>query len=214
MARAGNLLSGGALETSGADIELGGLFRQTSLSPRGDQRGHDGARGDRRVPRLSVFDGRVRSRLPIENICRTGICLRDCRKTSSIGWSFAASMVTSWWHRRKRAEPSNIIGRASPYCWRRSNFFKVPWLCNASLSGLALVLIHRITQEITGDRRAAGWAQLFTVASGAFAADALSYYSMQAHLTANLLFVALLFGTQQVSGFRRRIDGFAGIDTA
>ena len=71
-------------------------------------------------------------------------------------------------------------------------FLGVPWLCNAVLAALAVVLIHWITQEITGDRRAAGWAVLFTVASGAFVADALSYYSMQAHLTANLVFVALL----------------------
>jgi hypothetical protein len=71
-------------------------------------------------------------------------------------------------------------------------FFKVPWLCNASLAGLAIFLIYWITKEITGDRHAAGWALLFTVASGGFVANALSYYSMQAHLTANLLFVALL----------------------
>ena len=71
-------------------------------------------------------------------------------------------------------------------------FLKVPWLCNASLAGLALYLIHWITREITVDRGAAGWAVVFTLASGAFAADAISYYSMQAHLTANLLFVALL----------------------
>jgi hypothetical protein len=71
-------------------------------------------------------------------------------------------------------------------------FFKVPWLCNASLAGLAIFLVYWITKEITGDRRAAGWALLFTVASGGFAANAISYYSMQAHLTLNLLFVALL----------------------
>jgi hypothetical protein len=71
-------------------------------------------------------------------------------------------------------------------------FFRIPWLCNASLAGLALFLIHWITLQITGDRRACGWAMLFTVASGAFVADAVSYYSMQAHLTANLLYVALL----------------------
>jgi hypothetical protein len=71
-------------------------------------------------------------------------------------------------------------------------FFNVPWLCNASLSGLALYLIHWITKEITNDQRAAGWAVLFTFASGAFVANGLSYYSMQAHLSANLLFVALL----------------------
>ena len=68
----------------------------------------------------------------------------------------------------------------------------VPWLCNASLSGLSLFLIYWITREITGNGTAGGWAMLFTLASGAFIADGVSYYSMQAHLTANLLFVALL----------------------
>jgi hypothetical protein len=71
-------------------------------------------------------------------------------------------------------------------------FFAVPWLCNACLAGFALFLIHRITLEITGDRRSAGWAVLFTFASGVFAAYAISYYSMQSHLTLNLLFVSLL----------------------
>ena len=68
----------------------------------------------------------------------------------------------------------------------------VPWLCNALLSGLSVFLIFWITQEITSDRRAAGWAMLFALASGAFLADGISYYSMQAHLAANLAFVALL----------------------
>jgi hypothetical protein len=57
---------------------------------------------------------------------------------------------------------------------------------------VGIFLVHRITLEITGDRRAAGWAVLFTIASGAFVANAISYYSMQAHLTANLLFAWLL----------------------
>jgi hypothetical protein len=68
----------------------------------------------------------------------------------------------------------------------------VPWLCNASLSGLSIFLIYWITREISADRRAAGWAMLFALASGAFLADGISYYSMQAHLAANLVFVALL----------------------
>jgi len=86
-------------------------------------------------------------------------------------------------------------------------FLKVPWLCNASLSGLAIFLIQWITREITGDRHAAGWAMLFALASGAFAADGLSYYSMQAHLTANLLFVALLI---RPSGYRALGAGLVG----
>jgi hypothetical protein len=71
-------------------------------------------------------------------------------------------------------------------------FLSLPWLCNASLSGLSVFLIYRITWEISADRRAAGWAILFALASGAFIADGISYYSMQAHLAANLVFVALL----------------------
>jgi hypothetical protein len=86
-------------------------------------------------------------------------------------------------------------------------FFRAPWLCNALLAGLAIVLIHRITQAITNDRRAAGWALLFTVASGAFVADALSYYSMQAHLTANLAFAALLL---KPTGYRSFGAGLVG----
>jgi hypothetical protein len=84
---------------------------------------------------------------------------------------------------------------------------EAPWLCNASLAGLAIFLIYWITREITGDRRSAGWAMLFTVASGAFVADALSYYSMQAHLTANLLFVALLL---KPTGYRAFGAGLVG----
>jgi hypothetical protein len=86
-------------------------------------------------------------------------------------------------------------------------FFKVPWLCNASLSGLAIFLVHWITKEITGDRRAGGWAMLFTLSSGAFVADGISYYSMQAHLTANLLFAALVI---RPSGYRVFGAGLVG----
>jgi len=67
-----------------------------------------------------------------------------------------------------------------------------PWLCNPLLAGVGLYLIHRITLEITRDRVAAGFAVLFSVASGAYVANAISFYSMQAHLTANLLYAWLL----------------------
>jgi hypothetical protein len=86
-------------------------------------------------------------------------------------------------------------------------FLQVPWLCNAALAGLALMLIHWITREVTGNARAAGWALLFAVASGAFVADAIAYYSMQAHLTANLLFAALLL---HPSRYRALAAGLVG----
>lgn len=86
-------------------------------------------------------------------------------------------------------------------------FFGVAWLCNASLAGLAAFLIHRITFELTHDQRAAGWAVLFTVASGSFVANAISYYSMQAHLTANLLFVWLLLKPTTYRAFTAGLVG-------
>jgi hypothetical protein len=70
--------------------------------------------------------------------------------------------------------------------------FGVPWLCNALLAGLAVWLVYLITREIVDDRRAAAWAMLFAVGSSEFLANSISFYSMQAHLTANLLFVWLL----------------------
>jgi hypothetical protein len=86
-------------------------------------------------------------------------------------------------------------------------FLGIPWFCNSTLAGIAIFLVHRITLEITDDRRAAGWAVLFTLASGAFAAYAISYYSMQAHLTANLLFVWLLLKPTPYRAFGAGVVG-------
>lgn len=86
-------------------------------------------------------------------------------------------------------------------------FLDAPWLCNALLGGLAIYLIYRVTLDITGDRRAAGWATLFGLASGAFWANAISLYSMQAHLTLNLLFVWLLMNP---TSKRALAAGFVG----
>ncbi|HWX81946.1 MAG TPA: hypothetical protein VNZ02_17725 [Steroidobacteraceae bacterium] len=86
-------------------------------------------------------------------------------------------------------------------------YLQAQWLCNACLAGLALLLMHRITKEITHERLAAGWALLFALASAAFAANAISYYSLQSHLTANLLFAALL---QRPNGYRAFCAGLTG----
>lgn len=83
----------------------------------------------------------------------------------------------------------------------------VPSLCNASLSALAILLIHRITLEITGDRDAAGWSVLFAISSGVFVAYGISGYSMQAHLTLNLLFAWLLL---QPTAYRTFAAGIVG----
>jgi hypothetical protein len=86
-------------------------------------------------------------------------------------------------------------------------FLGIPWLCNSTLAGITIFLVRRITLEITDDRRAAGWAVLFTLASGAFAAYAISNYSMQAHLTANLLFVWLLLKPTPYRAFGAGVVG-------
>ncbi len=71
-------------------------------------------------------------------------------------------------------------------------FLGFPWLCNPFLAALSMLLIYEITLLVCNSQRAAGWALLFTIASPAFAGNAISYYSMQAHMTANLLYVLLL----------------------
>jgi hypothetical protein len=86
-------------------------------------------------------------------------------------------------------------------------FLKLPWLCNASLAGLTVLLTCRITKEITQDRVAPGWAMLFTLASGAFIGEAISFYSMPAHLAANLLFVLLML---KPTPHRALAAGFVG----
>ena len=86
-------------------------------------------------------------------------------------------------------------------------FLGMPWLCNALLSGGAIYLLYCITFQITGDRRAAAWAMFFGIASGVFLATAISLYSMQAHLTLNLLFTWLLLKPTRI---RALIAGIVG----
>jgi hypothetical protein len=67
-----------------------------------------------------------------------------------------------------------------------------PWACNPLLASLALVLIGRLAEDLSGDRRARGWAMLLALASPGFTAMAITYFSMTAHLLLNLVFAALL----------------------
>jgi hypothetical protein len=68
----------------------------------------------------------------------------------------------------------------------------VPWMCNPTLAALALVVMHRICLRLYGENTPSGWAMLLAVASPAFLGNALSYYSMTAHLAFSLLYVLLL----------------------
>jgi hypothetical protein len=71
-------------------------------------------------------------------------------------------------------------------------FLGLPWACNPLLAAAALVAIARVAGRLSADPRAPGWAMLLALASPAFGAMAITYFSMTAHLLFNLLFVWLL----------------------
>ena len=75
----------------------------------------------------------------------------------------------------------------TPFTWAG-----VPWLCNPIISAVTLLMIHRLALELFGDREAAGFALLLTIASPVIFANGISYYSMSAHLLANCVFALLL----------------------
>ncbi|MFN2166903.1 MAG: hypothetical protein ACK2U9_11670, partial [Anaerolineae bacterium] len=68
----------------------------------------------------------------------------------------------------------------------------VPWLLNPLLGAGSLLLVWRLTRDLVADRSAPGWALLLALASPQFTVNAISFYSMPAHLFFNLLFLWLL----------------------
>jgi hypothetical protein len=83
-----------------------------------------------------------------------------------------------------------------------------PWACNPMLASLSLVLMAKLARRLTGNSDAAsGWALLFALGSPGFSAMALSYFSMTAHLSLNLLFAWLLV---QPDSRRRLAAGAVG----
>ena len=75
----------------------------------------------------------------------------------------------------------------TPFTW-----LQVPWACNPLLASLALVLMARLAERLSGAPQAAGWAMALALGSPAFTAMAITYFSMTAHLLLNLLFAWLL----------------------
>lgn len=109
---------------------------------------------------------------------------------------------------------SSTTGRAIEAYWPGFALLLAPfqilgigWLCNPCVAAISLYLIYRISHEISGNRSAAGFSMLFAVASGAFVANAISFYSMSAHLMMNLLFAWLML---QPTRNRVLAAGFAG----
>jgi hypothetical protein len=83
----------------------------------------------------------------------------------------------------------------------------LPWLLNPLLAGLAVLLIHRLAQQLIGGREAAGWAILFALASPVFTVNAISFYSMTAHLALNLLFLLWLLDGRMSRAFLAGLTG-------
>src|SRR5947208_444071 len=75
----------------------------------------------------------------------------------------------------------------TPFAWAGA-----PWLLNPLIGGATLWMSWWIARRLWPDTAAGGWALLLTAASPAFVVNAISLYSMPAHLLASLCFTALL----------------------
>jgi hypothetical protein len=90
----------------------------------------------------------------------------------------------------------------APFVW-----LGIPWACNPTLVAASFLLIGRIARDLSDSPLAAGWAMLFALASPAFVANGITYYSMAAHLLFNLGFAWLLLSP---SPLRLFLAGLAG----
>lgn len=68
----------------------------------------------------------------------------------------------------------------------------VPWLLNPIVGGATVLVMHRLAREIFADDESVGLVVLFTLASTAVTLNAISFYSMPAHLLSSALFLLLL----------------------
>ncbi|MFZ2989922.1 hypothetical protein [Ideonella sp.] len=80
----------------------------------------------------------------------------------------------------------------TPFAW-----LGVPWLLNPLLTAGSLLLIHALGRRMGGGRAATGgWAMLLALASPVIWINGMGFYSMPAHLAANLMFVWLITSPQ------------------
>ncbi len=74
----------------------------------------------------------------------------------------------------------------APFMW-----LGAPWLLNPLLGAASLAVLWHLARKLLPER-AWGWVLLFALASPAFLLNAVSFYSMSAHLLCSLVFAALL----------------------
>lgn len=90
----------------------------------------------------------------------------------------------------------------APFTWAG-----VPWALNPVLSGVTLIVVHRLAVRLLGTTEAGGMAMLLTMASPVFLADGISYYTMTAHMLANGIFALLLLDPSPRRAFLAGIVG-------
>ena len=90
----------------------------------------------------------------------------------------------------------------TPFTW-----VSAPWAANAILGGITVLLVHRLTFRLMGSHEAAGFAVLLTLASPVVTINAISYYSMPAHLVANMAFALLLLNPTPWRSFTAGVLG-------
>lgn len=86
-----------------------------------------------------------------------------------------------------------------------------PWLLNPLIGGATVLVMHRLAMELFRDRLAAGLVVLFTLASPAVTLNAVSFYSMPAHLLLNATFALLLLQGSPARAFLAGIAGSAAL---
>lgn len=93
----------------------------------------------------------------------------------------------------------------TPFVW-----LGIPWACNPTLVAASFLLIGHIARDLIASPLAVGWALLFALASPAFVANGITYYSMPAHLLFNLGFAWLLLAPSPLRLFLAGlVGGFA-----
>jgi hypothetical protein len=124
-----------------------------------------------------------------------------------LDWLFPAWMEQFF--RVDRASGAVVSGYWPGFSLLLAPFVKsgVPWLLNPLLGAATLVVVHRLALELLGDAASAGYALLLTLASPAVTANAISYYSMPAHLLANGLYALLLLRPTPARAFAAGLIG-------
>jgi hypothetical protein len=90
----------------------------------------------------------------------------------------------------------------APFAWAG-----VPWLLNPTLAAVSVLLIQSIAKRLELGQEGAGWAMLLSLASPVFVISSISFYSMTAHLTLNLLYVWLLLRNRPAYGLLAGLVG-------